>query len=217
MRFRDRRDAGRQLADRLQVLALEEPIVLALPRGGVPVGAEVARALRAPMDVFVARKLTSRTHPELALGAIAEGSDRIVASSAALDLHVSAVEIARLAAVERRAAAERVRRYRADRPLPPLDGCDAIVVDDGLATGTTAEAALIELRRRHPRRLVLGAPVCAAATARRLQRLADDLVCVQVAATFGSVGEWYDDFSQLTDDDVVGALADVQRGVGPAR
>lgn len=206
MPFRDRAEAGRRLADHVKRHASVAPIVLALPRGGVPVAYEVAIELGVPLEVFVARKLGLPGHEELGIGAIAEGSDEIVTSEASRMLPSGSDAIQRIAARERVEVERRIARYRRGADLPPLEGRDVILVDDGLATGVTAEAALRALRTRRPRTLVLAVPVCAPDTARRLADLADAIECVETPMDFGAVGVWYDDFSQTTDDEVVELL-----------
>jgi putative phosphoribosyl transferase len=206
MRFRDRADAGRQLAGRLADHPLEDPVVLALPRGGVPVAFEVARGLGAPLEVFVARKVGAPGRPELGIGAVAEGGGDPVVTSTARMLGVGGERLERLVEAERAELHRRVERYRGERPLPDVDDRDVVLVDDGLATGVTAEAALRALRDRGPRRLVLAVPVCAPDTARRLRAVADAVVCVRSPGDFGAVGYWYDDFSQTSDAEVVDLL-----------
>jgi putative phosphoribosyl transferase len=208
MRFRDRQDAGRRLAARLGHETFVDPIVLALPRGGVPVGYEVARGLRAPLDVFVARKVGAPYHPEYGIGAIAEGGVVVCEDDVVRALGISLDRFEQLAAAEQVELDRRVRRYRHDRPLPALTGRTVILVDDGLATGVTAEAALRSLRSRDPLRLVLAAPVCARDTAARLRGLADEVVCLRAPADFVAVGQWYRSFGQTTDDEVDQLLAD---------
>ena len=207
MRFRDRTDAGRQLAARLVGLQLQAPVVLGLPRGGIPVAAEVARALGAPLEVFVARKIGAPGHDELGIGAVAEGSAAPVVSDTAGRLWLRPPDIDALAQQARTELARRVALYRGDRSLPELAGKDVVLVDDGLATGVTAEAALRSLRRTRPRRLVLAVPVCARETAARLAGLADDVVCAETPAVFYAVGEWYEDFTQTTDEEVLDLLS----------
>jgi putative phosphoribosyl transferase len=205
-RFRDRVDAGRRLAGRLGDLGLTSPVVLGLPRGGVPVAAEVAAALGVPFNVYVARKVGAPGHEELGIGAVAEGLDQPVISSTAQELGVRSRDLDLLAERARAELARRVDLYRAGQPLPEIQGKDVVLVDDGLATGVTAEAALWALRQRHPGRLILAIPVCAHETADRLAQVADDLVCVEKPAVFFAVGEWYEDFSQTTDEEVLNLL-----------
>jgi predicted phosphoribosyltransferase len=206
MRFTDRTDAGRRLAGQLLTLGLRDPVVLALPRGGVPVGAEVAAALSAPFDVFVARKVGAPGRPEYGIGAVAEGGGVVANDEALRALGLSDGEWDALVAQERAEVDRRVLRYRGDRPLPTLRGRDIVVVDDGLATGVTAEAALRALRTYRPRRLVLAAPVCARASAIRLALVADEVACVLSPVDFAAVGQWYDEFAQTEDREVLALL-----------
>lgn len=210
MSFRDRRDAGRQLAQRLQQLPRSSPLVFGLPRGGVPVAAEVAAALGAPLDVFVARKVGLPGHEELGIGAIAEGMVEPIVSEAARSVGIRPADLGALATKARRELDRRVASYRGERAVPAVAGRDVIVVDDGLATGVTAEAALRSLRSRNPNRLILAVPVCTPETARRLRGLADAVVCVEAPQQFSAVGQWYEDFSQTTDAEVVALLAAAQ-------
>lgn len=207
VRFGDRADAGRRLADRLTAQALGHPLVLALPRGGVPVAVPVAIALGAPLTVFVARKVGAPGRPELGVAAITEGSDHVVVTSAVRDLGIEPEALRSLVSAERVELARRVDRYRGGRPLPALGERDVVLVDDGLATGVTAEAALLALRRLGARRLVLAVPVGAPDTVDRLGGIADDVVCLVTPRHFGAVGGWYDDFTQTTDDEVLALLA----------
>jgi putative phosphoribosyl transferase len=208
VRFRDRSDAGRQLADRLMEFDLADPAVLGLPRGGVPVAAEVAARLGAPLDVFVARKIGAPGHQELGVGAVAEGSDDVVLSDTAGRLGLDRVQMQELADHARQELHRLVGVYRGGRTLPGLAGRDVILVDDGLATGATAQAALLALRARRPRTLILAVPVGARQAADRLAGIADDVVCVLTTPPeFRSVGEWYDEFEQTTDEEVTAALA----------
>jgi len=206
MRFRDRSEAGQRLADRLlehfETGDLVRPLVLALPRGGLPVGFEVARRLGAPLEVFVARKVGAPGHAEYGIGAVAEGGSVVAELELLHALGVSRVAFARLAEREREELDRRVRSYRGDRALPDLDGRDVVLVDDGLATGVTAEAALMDLRGHQPRRLILAAPVCPPDTAERLARIADEVVFDLVPTDFVAVGRWYSLFDQVTDAEV---------------
>ena len=208
MRFHDRSDAGKQLATHVRGLALAEPVVLALPRGGVPVAVEVAAALRAPLDVFVARKVGAPGQPEYGIGAIAEGGTVVADPNALRALRLSREQFDALATREATELERRVRDYRGDRPLLAVAGRDVVLVDDGLATGVTAEAALRALRSQQPRRLVLAVPVCARATAERLRTegIADDVVFVLAPADFWAVGQWYEVFGQTSDAEVVDLL-----------
>jgi putative phosphoribosyl transferase len=207
VRFRDRSDAGRQLVDRLMDFDLHEPVALALPRGGVPVAAEISARLGAPLDVFVARKIGAPGHQELGVGAVAEGYDGLVVSGTARRLGLDQATMRQLADEVRQELQRRVRIYRGDRTLPPLVGRDVILVDDGVATGVTAEAALHALRAQEPRTLILAVPVCAQGAADRLAGIADEIVCVLVPRDFVSVGQWYDVFDQTTDEEVTAVLA----------
>jgi putative phosphoribosyl transferase len=206
MPFHDRDEAGRRLAERLADLELHRPVVLALPRGGVPVAAPVAESLGAPLDVLVARKVGAPGHAEFGIGAIAEGSDEVVISDAAERVGVSPDQMQSLAAAEQEELERRVRRYRGDAEPPDVRDRDVLLVDDGLATGVTAEAALRSLRRRDPRRLILAIPVCAPDTAARLTALADEVVCLECPPDFGAVGYWYQIFDQTTDEEVLALL-----------
>jgi putative phosphoribosyl transferase len=205
LRFRDRRDAGRALAGEIAALSLVRPIVLALPRGGVPVGAEVADRLGAPLDVIVARKVGMPGQPEYAIGAVAEGADGAVMRHRADELGLTRQRLA--GAVE--AAMDEVRRrvdvYRGDGALPELEGRTAVVVDDGLATGATAEAAVLAARSMRAADVVLAVPVGAPDTVHRLSRDVR-VVCLSTPERFTAVGLWYDDFDQTTDEQVLEIL-----------
>jgi predicted phosphoribosyltransferase len=212
--FEDRADAGRRLAERLTSLRDEAPIVLALPRGGVPVGVEVSRALDAPLDVFISRKLGAPDQPELGIGAVAQGGTRVLNEDIVWqigipDEYVEEITRRELAEVERR-----LRILRGDRPEPEVRDRTAILVDDGLATGVTARAAVRALRERNPRRLVLAVPVCPPRTARLLAPEVDDLICLRMPEDFVAVGFWYHDFEQVTDDEVVELLEKARRERG---
>lgn len=210
--FQDRAEAGRLLAERLLEVDLTDPIVLALPRGGVPVGAVVARGLRAPLEVFVARKIGAPGHEEYGIGAVAEGGAMVSDRPVLAQLGITDADLSQLAEVEEQRVDALVQRYRAGRPLPDLTGRDVIVVDDGLATGVTAQVALQALRRMEPSQLVLAVPVGAADTARRLADVADQVVCVHEPVRFHAVGAWYRCFDPVSDAEVLAALQEDFQG-----
>lgn len=210
--FRDRDDAGARLAEQLRDKSFVEPVVLALPRGGVPVASHVADAIGAPLDVIVARKIGAPTQDEFGIGAVAEGLDTPVFNPAASQLGITADTLNRLVARAYDEVARRMQRYRGGRPLPVLSGRDVILVDDGLATGVTAEAALRAARQERPHRLWFAAPVCAIEPADRLAELADELLCISSPPALGAIGGWYEDFAQTTDDQVVEILSSRQPG-----
>ena len=203
MLFKDRREAGQILARRLSAYAGRDDVfVLGLPRGGVPVAAEVARALRAPLDVFVVRKIGAPQQPELALGAIASGDVQVVNWYAVEALHISQETFNEIVARERAEIARRELAYRDGRPLPSLNGKTVILADDGLATGATMLAAVQALRQLGPARIVVAVPVAAADTCTELKREVDDVVCAATPEPFYGVGMWYQDFTQTNDEEV---------------
>ncbi|NUR28159.1 MAG: phosphoribosyltransferase [Catenulispora sp.] len=211
--FRDRAEAGRALAERLAREAWSEPVVLALPRGGVPVAVPVAVRLGVPVEAFVARKVGLPEDPEVGIGAVAEGLDDMVVGELAEQLGLDPRLLGDLAAREHEEVRRRVTAYRGARPLPDIAGRDVILVDDGLATGVTTEAAVEALRACGPRRVVVAVPVCAPESRTRLAGVADAVVCLMAPYTLGAVGAWYQDFAQVTDDEVLDLLA----AVGPGR
>jgi predicted phosphoribosyltransferase len=202
-RYRNRTDAGRRLAGLMMDYAgRPDVIVLALPRGGVPVAFEVARALEAPLDVFIVRKLGLPDHEELAMGAVATGGVRILDERTVRAFGVSEAEIAEVTAIERRELERRERRYRGDRPPPDVNGRTAILIDDGLATGSTMLAAVTALRQEDAARVVVGVPIAPQDTCDSFRDHVDDIVCAMTPEPFHAVGLWYDDFTQTTDDEV---------------
>jgi uncharacterized protein (TIGR00369 family) len=210
MRFRDRSDAGRQLASRLLPLREDDVVVLGLPRGGVPVAAEVARALGAPLDVILVRKLGVPVQPELGMGAIGEGDTRVINADVVRYARVSEADIS---AVERRERSElerRIKRFRGDTPREPLAGRIAVLVDDGIATGSTARAACQVARAQGAARVVLAVPVAPPSAQAALAGDADELVCLEMPQRFLAIGEWYEDFSQTRDEEVVSLLRAVR-------
>ncbi|MFD6323758.1 phosphoribosyltransferase [Streptomyces sp. NPDC058442] len=210
MLFRDRREAGRELAERLRGMqgdgALPEAVVLALPRGGVPVAHEVAVALEAPLDVLVVRKIGAPFHREVGVGAMAGDEVPLFDPSTLRALGLSEADLDSVVQRERVELRRREQLYRQGRPAPELRGRTVIVVDDGLATGSTARAALRFVRRQAPARLVLAVPVGSPESVERMRAEADEVVCPHRPAGFMAVGEWYTDFDQLTDEDVLTAL-----------
>jgi putative phosphoribosyl transferase len=216
VRFANRRDAGRQLGIRLGHLTAERPIVVGLPRGGIPVAYEVAQALGAPLDVLVVRKLGCPWQPELGVGALGEGGIRVLNESL---LGLTGVTERQLEAVAARESAElehRVQRYRGERQPFPVTGRTVIVVDDGLATGFTARAGIEVLRRRGAQRIVLAVPVAPSDAVAELRTVADDVVCLHTPSEFQAIGQFYDDFTQTTDDDVAALLTALPARLGPS-
>lgn len=204
--FRDRREAGQELGRRLlPACAGRDVRVLALPRGGVPVGYEVALALHAPLDVMVVRKLGIPGHPEYAMGAIASGGMRLVNDTVVRELGISSAAIEEVVRAERIELERREHRYRDDRPPPDVRGRTVVLVDDGLATGATMRVAVRALRALQPARIVVAVPVAAADTCESLRSEADEVLCARTPRSFRAVGQWYQDFSQTSDEEV-GAL-----------
>jgi predicted phosphoribosyltransferase len=212
--FRDRSEAGRLLAERLRSYAsYPNVIVLALPRGGVPVGYEVAKALGAPLDVFLVRKLGVPGYQELAMGAVASGGVRVLNDHVVQGLQIPEYVINAVAAWEQQELARRERVYRDDRPEPDVKGRNVILVDDGLATGSTMLAAIQALRQQQPARIVMAVPTAPSETCQQMRAQVDDLVCAITPEPFYSVGLWYADFSQTTDEEVRELLARSTSGV----
>ena len=206
MTFRDRPEAGRRLATALQHFRGRDVVVLGLPRGGVPVAAVVARELGAPLDVIVVRKLGVPSQPELAMGAIGEGGVRILNEEVVRATGVTASQFAEVEGRERDELARRARRFRGDRERVSVSGRTAIVVDDGIATGSTAWAACQVARSLGADRVVLAAPVGARQSIDELRRVADEVVCLEAPEPFYAVGQWYTDFSQTSDEQVEALL-----------
>lgn len=212
MIFVDRAEAGRLLArellERRPTLRDMKPIVLAIPRGGVAVGRAVARELGAPLDIFLARKLGAPGQEELGIGAVAPGGIRVLDEELVAALRVPPEYIEQVTERERAELERRLERYREGRAAPEIAGRAVILVDDGLATGVTARAALAALRVEHPAALLFAAPVCSLEGAAALRAEGHDVVCVAAPPDFRGVGEWYQEFEQLTDEDVVTLLRD---------
>lgn len=203
MRFANRREAGRELARRLAHYArLPDTLVLALPRGGVPVAFEVARALEAPLDVFVVRKLGVPAQEEVAMGAIAPGGVTVLSETLIQALGIPQRAVSEAIAREQKELERRELLYREGRPRPDVRDRTVILVDDGLATGSTMRAAASALRRLGARRIVVAAPVAAAQTCEEFRQEVDEVVCVHTPEPFRALGMWYADFSQTSDDEV---------------
>jgi putative phosphoribosyl transferase len=202
-RFRDRREAGAELAEKLQQYrGRHDVVVLALPRGGVPVAYEVADRLGAHLDIFVVRKIGMPGHREYAIGAIASGGAQVLDRDLARRYGVPDSAIDDVIEEERRELDRRERQYRQSTPLVPLRGRIAILVDDGLATGSTMKAAVQAVRQYEPARVIVAVPVGAPESCQEMARVADDVVCARTPEPFSAVGQWYIDFSETTDDEV---------------
>ena len=214
-RFANRREAGRLLAERLRAYAgRDDVLVLGLPRGGVPIAYEVARALGAALDVFVVRKLGTPRQPELAMGAIASGGVLVLNDDVVRWYRIPPDAIEAVAREEERELIRRERAYRAGRPAVPVADKVVMLVDDGLATGSTMRAAIRAVRRLNPSRVIVAVPVGAPDTCGELRDVADEVVCARTLAPFSAVGVWYEDFSQTTDDEVTRLLQ--ESGARPA-
>jgi putative phosphoribosyl transferase len=202
-RFRDRHEAGRLLARQLAHLkGREDVIVLALPRGGVPVAFEIARELGVPLDVFVVRKLGVPWHPELAMGAIAGKGTEVLNGDVVTAYNIPPHVIRAVAEREGHELRRRLQQYRGDRPFPDLGSRTVILVDDGLATGSSMRAAVSALKQEHPKAVVIAVPVAAAQTCQELREEVDAVLCLHTPPDFSAVGRWYEDFSQTTDEEV---------------
>ena len=206
-KFQNRSEAGQLLGERLGYLISEGPVVLALPRGGVPVAFEVAQALASPLDVLVVRKLGVPFHPELAFGAIGEGDTQVLNAQLVQQLGLSKDTMAEVTRHERAELLRRVDLYRGDRAGLALIGRTVVIVDDGMATGATARVAVEVARARGAERIIVAVPVSPWETIAELRTLADEVISLNVPSQFESVGQWYEDFSQTTDDEVTSLLA----------
>lgn len=217
-RFLDRRDAGRHLADRLTAYAHRDDVtVLALPRGGVPVAAEIAQALEAPLDILVVRKLGLPGQPEYAMGAIASGDVRVLNTQVLQQLAISYSAIDLVTRAETRELHRREKLYRGDRPMPPVEGRQVILVDDGMATGASMRAGVQALRELRPARIVVAVPVSSAETCQLITQDADEVICARTPERFRSVGQWYERFEQTTDEEVRRLLATAPESAATAK
>jgi putative phosphoribosyl transferase len=211
--YKNRSEAGRELADALQPYANRpDVLVLALPRGGVPVAYEVAKSLNAPIDLMLVRKLGLPGHEELAMGAIATGGIRVFNAEVIQGLGISEAQIEQVAAVELQELRRRERIYRDDRPISEVQGRSVILIDDGLATGVTMQAAIAALRQQKPSEIVVAVPVAPRDTVAPLRQQADAVICPAMPEPFFGVGLWYEDFAQVTDAEVRELLGKIWQG-----
>jgi putative phosphoribosyl transferase len=206
-KYTDRQQAGKVLASQLQAYAKQpDVIVLALPRGGVPVAFEIATSLSLPLDVFIVRKLGVPQHKELAMGAMASGKVVVLNEELIQDLQIDVEAIEEVIAVEKEELARRESLYRANRPFPQLMDKTIILVDDGIATGATMHAAILALRKQNPAKIIVAVPVAAQETYDRLSKLVDKMVCPLIRVHFYAVGMWYEYFEQTSDNEVIELL-----------
>jgi predicted phosphoribosyltransferase len=205
-RFADRREAGQRLARHLVDIRPADPVIVALPRGGVPVAAEIAKALGAPLEILAVRKLGAPGHPEYGVGAIAEDGTRVIDPEATAVLGIRNGELDAITERERAELGRRVHTYRGDRPALDLRGRTVVIVDDGAATGLTDVAAIHAVRHQGPRWVIAALPVCSAEALELLRGEADQVVCLRAPRPFHGVGQWYRDFTQVSDQEVIDAL-----------
>lgn len=207
--FENRRDAGKQLADELKTRNYDDPVIIAVPRGGVPLGIEVATALNAPLDLVIPRKIGAPGNPEYAVGAVTEDGSIVTNESAVKSTGATEEYIRRAAEEQRQEVERRLQEYRGDRDPTDVTEKTVIIVDDGVATGTTLKAAIKSIRRRGPSHLVVAVPVGSASSIQEIRRLADDVICLDTPSHFGAVGQYYRSFPQTTDDEVKKLLKQV--------
>lgn len=212
MVFQNRQEAGKQLANELLKYRKENPYVLAMPRGGVPIGFEVAQILQVPLDVIVVRKIGLSSNPEFGIGAIAEGGVTILDTTTTQVIGIDEDEIKDTIKLEEEELKRRVSVYRQGKPLPDLTGRTAVLVDDGMATGVTAKAAIEAVRKLNPKKIILASPVCALDTVEGLEKKVDEVICLATPFEFSAVGVWYKNFTQISDEEVVEWLRKAQNG-----
>lgn len=204
--FQDRKDAGQRLAKALDRYAAEKPVILAMPRGGVVVAYEIAKALKAPLDVVVSRKIGAPQQPEYAIGAIAEGDVHIFNSEAIASLDINETELAFIVAREKKEMERRIKLYRGSKPFPSVKDKVVIIVDDGVATGQTALVTIRSVRKMQPRKIIFASGVCARDAAAMLRQEADEVICLSLPEIFYAVGQWYHNFGQTEDAEVIRLL-----------
>lgn len=214
MVFHNRQEAGKRLASQLYKYRKENPYVLALPRGGVPIGFEVAAVLQAPLDVIVVRKIGLSSNPEFGIGAIAEGGVTVLDQTTIGVIGIDEEEIQDTVRLEEEELKRRVKTYRGGKSLLDLTGMTAILVDDGMATGVTAKAAIEAVTKLNPKKIVLASPVCALDTVEGLRKRVDEVVCLATPFEFTAVGLWYKDFNQISDEEVVNLLKKARQNLG---
>lgn len=205
--FQDRREAGRRLGEGLKKYKLKSPIVLAIPRGGVVVGYEVAKILKAPLDVIIARKIGVPSQPELGMGAVAEGGVKILDKDIIEQMRIPIGSVNEVIVKEKAEIKRRRGLYRGNKSMANIENRVVILVDDGLATGVSARAAIRSLRKLKPKKIIFASPVCARESAENMRSLVDGLFCLLTPSGFDSVGTWYQNFEQVTDDEVKRLLA----------
>lgn len=206
MLYKDREDAGRKLAQELDVYKDENPIIIALPRGGVTIGYEVAKMLNARLDVMVVRKIGAPSQPEFGIGAIAPNEILILNTEAISYLRTSKIEIEQIIEQETAEMQRRINLYRGDKPPLDLSEKTVILVDDGLATGVSAKAAILSIKQMNPKKIILAVPVSSPDTADKFRKEVDELVCLHEPVGFYAVGAYYDNFDQVTDEEVINLL-----------
>lgn len=203
--FEDRKEAGRKLAKRLEKYRKEKPVILALPRGGVPVGYEIAKTFKLPFDVIIVRKIGSPNQPELGIGAVAEGNVEILDKKAIKLLGLNKDAISEIIAREKNEIERRKKIYRENKPLINIKSKTVILVDDGLATGITAKAAILAIKKLKPKKIIFASPVCAFDSLKNIENV-DEIQCILTPHEFNAVGSWYKNFDQVTDEEVKNLL-----------
>lgn len=209
--FKDRQQAGAKLAEALRKYAPVKPLILALPRGGVPVGFEISKGLNAPLDVIITRKLGTPGNKELGVGAISEGGTKILDRNMLEQTGLTEEDLGEVVKQEQSELLRRIKLYRGNRPLPEVKNKAVILVDDGLATGVTAKAAIASLKKLNPKKIIFASPVCSYGVAQELGFLVDDFVCLKVPSNVYAIGYWYEDFDQVSDEEVLGLLKQSRR------
>lgn len=212
--FKDRTGAGRRLGERLKKFKIEDPVVLAMPRGGVPVGFEIAKILKAPLDVVIARKIGAPYQPELGIGAIAEGNIKIWERQILDSVKAPENILNKIVSSEKRELERRKNLYREKRPIINVGNKNVILVDDGVATGITAKATIKAIKKLNPKKIIFATPVCAKDSVKNIRRLVDEFLYLMAPLEFNSVGQWYENFEQVTDKEVKNILEESRYSLG---